>query len=120
MKPRIKKYTIGRMDEVMPKELDEARTLVEQALGLCDSETADAIIGSPPLEEYGTLVRGIKAAYLMLWMMARGNGMRQTNAALTMGAQAMLMMATIVHYAYALGIKRGREIRDAENADERR
>ena len=107
----------------MPKELDEARALVEQALKLCDSGTADAIIGSigsPPPDEYGILMKGVKAAYQMLWMMARGNGMRQTNAALTMGAQAMLMMATIVHYAYALGIKRGREIRDAENADERR
>jgi len=98
----------------MATELDTARALVEQALKLCDSETADAIIGSPPPEEYGTLMKGVKAAYQMVWMMARGNGMKQTNAALTMGAQAMLMMATIVHYAYALGIKRGREIRDAD------
>ncbi len=93
----------------MATELDKARAEVEQALQLCDSETADAMIGSPPPEEYGTLVKGIKAAYLMLWIMAKANGMKQNNAALKMGAQAMLVMATIVHYAYALGIKRGRE-----------
>jgi len=93
----------------MPKELDEDRRQVELALKLLDSETADGIIGEPEPEEHKILVQGVKGAYRMLWAMARGNGMRQTTQTLRMGAQALLMLATIVHYAYALGVRRGRE-----------
>ena len=92
----------------MSKELNAMRAEVDLALKLCDSETADGIIGEEP-EEHKVLVQGIKSAYRMLWAMARGNGMRQTPQTLRMGAQSLLIMATIVHYAYALGIKRGRE-----------
>ena len=89
--------------------LDQMRAEVELALKLCDSETADGIIGEPVPEEHKVLVQGVKSVYRMLWSMARTNGMRQTPQTLRMGAQTLLMLATIVHYAYALGIKRGRE-----------
>jgi len=92
----------------MANELNLARAQVERTLKLCDSETADALIGSPQPDEYGTLIRGVRAAYTMLWMLARSNGMRETKNTLKMGAQAMTILLTIVHYAYALGIKRGR------------
>lgn len=88
--------------------LNAMRTEVDLALKLCDSETADGIIGEEP-EEYKILVQGIKSAYRMHWAMARDNGMRQTPQILRMGAQSLLILSTIVHYAYALGIKRGRE-----------
>ena len=91
------------------KELAASRKAAEQALDLLDSETADGIIGSLPPDEYGVLIRGVRAAYTMLWMMAKGNGMRQTKATLKMGAQALTILLTIVHYAYALGVRRGRE-----------
>jgi len=93
----------------VPNELEENRRKVDLALKLLDSETADAIIGSPQPEEYGTLIRGVEGVYLMMWMMAKGNGLRTTKATLKMGAQAVTMLLTIVHYAYALGLKRGRE-----------
>jgi len=92
----------------MPTELNQVRAQVERTLKLCDSETADALIGSPQPDEYGTLIRGVRAAYTMLWMLARNNGMRETKDILTMGAQALTIMLTIVHYAYALGVRRGR------------
>ena len=93
----------------MTTELERARAEIEEALKLCDSATADGIIGTPQPEEYGVLVKGIKAVYHMLWMMAKANGLKQNQTTFRMGAQAMLMLATIVHYAYALGMKRGRE-----------
>lgn len=93
----------------MATELNQARAQVERTLKLCDSETADALIGSPQPDEYGTLVRGTRAAYMMLWMLAKSNGMKETKTVLKMGAQAMTILSTIVHYAYALGIKHGRE-----------
>ena len=95
------------LDGRLPEELKEAQAKVELALKLLDSETADKIIGSPQPDEYGVLVRGVEGAYHMLWMMAKGNGMRQTKASLKMGAQALSILLTIVHYAYALGLRRG-------------
>lgn len=91
------------------KRLDELRGQIETALQLCDSETADGIIGTPQPEEYGTLIEGVQGACHMLWMMAKGAGMKETKTTLKMGAQAMLMLLTLVHYAYALGMKRGSE-----------
>lgn len=94
------------------KELQKQQKQVELALSLLTSEAADEIIGSPQLDEYGVLVRGVQGAYHMLWMMAKVNGMRQTKAALKMGAQALSILLTIVHYAYALGLERGRNERN--------
>ena len=91
------------------EELKQAQGQVEQALKLCDSETADGIIGSPQPDEYGTLVQGVHAAYRMLWMMAKGNGLKENPTTLRMGAQALVILLTIIHYAYALGLRRGRE-----------
>lgn len=90
-------------------ELQEQHAKVELALGLLTSESADEIIGAPQPDEYGVLVRGVQGAYHMLWMMAKGNGMRQTEVTLKMGAQALSILLTIVHYAYALGLRRGRD-----------
>jgi len=92
----------------MPNELDENRAKVDLALKLLDSETADAIIGSPQPDEYGTLVRGVEGAYLMMWIMAKANGLKTTKATLKMGAQMVTILLTIIHYAYALGLRRGR------------
>ena len=93
------------------RELAEARAQVERALQLCDSDTADTIIGSPP-DEYGTLVQGVRAAYQMLWMMAVSNGMRKNTATLKMGAQMLSILLTIVHYAFALGVQWGTQVSD--------
>ena len=93
----------------MTQELDAIRAEVEMALGLCDSETANALIGDPQPDEYGTLIRGVRSTYQMLWMMVKGSGFKDTPNSIRMGAQALTMLLTIVHYAYALGIKHGRE-----------
>lgn len=88
----------------MIKQIEEE---VQNALRLCDSATADEIIGVPP-EEYGKLIKATKAAYQMLWMLAKSNGMKESKEVLEMGAKGLMILTTLVHYAYALGIKRGR------------
>lgn len=93
----------------MTQELDAIRAEVELALELCDSEAADALIGDPQPDEYGTLIRGVRGVYQMLWMMVKSSGFQDTPNSIRMGAQAVTMILTIVHYAYALGIKHGRE-----------
>ncbi len=101
----------------MTQELNAIRVEVEQALMLCDSETADALIGEPQPDEYGTLIRGANAVYQMLWMMVKGSGFQNTPNSIRMGAQALTMLLTIVHYAFAIGVQYGREFDDSELAD---
>jgi len=90
------------------KLLQQAQLWTEQALKLLDSETADAIIGEPTTE-YQTLVQGMEGAYLMLWIMANNNGLRKVPAVERMGSQALIVMLSLLHSAYALGIRHGRE-----------
>jgi hypothetical protein len=94
----------GKSGEAM---IEEARQQVEAALKLLDSETADGIIGQAG-EEYKTLVQGVRGVFAMLWAMFKSHGLRQNPDSLKVGGQGMAMLLTIVHYAYALGIQRGK------------
>ena len=87
--------------------IEEARRQAEEALQLLDQETADGIIGQAG-EEHKVLVQGVRGVYAMLWAMFMMHGLRQNKASLKAGAQGMAMLLTIVHYAYALGMRRGR------------
>lgn len=80
----------------MNKHLTDLNAAVEKALKLSDSETADAVIGEQT-EEYRTL----------LWALAKFFGVKENKQSLKGFAQAMMVVLTLVHYAYALGIKRG-------------
>lgn len=95
----------------MASELDAARGRVEAALKLLDSETADGIIGeSTP--ELKTLEQGAQSALAMVWMMAvQACGIKvkdgQEHPLQKAIAQATLMVVTMVHYAFALGMRQG-------------
>lgn len=80
----------------------------QAALKLLDQETADGIIGEKTAE-YDTLIQGANAVMAMAWAANKTHGLRQTPASLTAGAQTLSMVLTLVHYAYALGVRRGRE-----------
>ncbi len=81
---------------------------VEEALGLLDAESADAIIDTST-PDYETLIRGAKAVLTLQWMLMKQHGVRESPASLKGQAQAMTMVLTMVHYAYALGIQWGRD-----------
>ena len=87
---------------------EELAARVKKALGLLDSETADGIIGMPPGDEYDALIQGAAALLGMEWALMKSHGMVESPESLRGGNQTLLMMTTIVHYAYALGLKRGR------------
>jgi hypothetical protein len=80
---------------------------VKRALRLLTSEKADEIIGEAP-DEYGLLVRGIDGAHGMFWVMAISNGLNDTPQTRKMAGQSKLAMLTLIHYAYALGVRHGR------------
>lgn len=81
---------------------------MEKALALLDSETADALIGKAD-EEYKALIQGMDGAHDMMFLMAIANGMKNTEEARKMAGQGKLAMVTLVHYAYALGVKKAQE-----------
>ena len=89
-------------------EFEKYTAKSQAALALLDSETADEIIGSPPPEEYDILIQGVDGTFKMLWAMARGNGLRITPKTTKMGGQALMVLSTLVHYAFALGVRYGR------------
>lgn len=86
----------------------KAQQKVEAALALLDSETADEIIGEAP-EAYQTLIQGMDGAHGMMFVMAVGNGMKNSPQTRKMAGQGKLAMLTLVHYAFALGVKHGKE-----------
>jgi ribosomal protein L30/L7E len=89
------------------QSLEELQAEAEAALQLLDSETADAIIGEDT-PEHRTLIRGTQAAMAMHYAMMKSLGLRETRQTLHRASQTMAVMLTLVHYAYALGIRRGR------------
>lgn len=84
----------------------EMQKKVEKALALLDSETADEIIGQAP-EEYRILIQAMDGAHGMFWVMAVTNGMEDSEDTRRMAGQGKMAMLTILHYAYALGVKHG-------------
>jgi hypothetical protein len=90
------------------KSLGEMTAEVERALSLLDSKMADDIIGEP-FENYGVLIKATRSAMTMLWAMMKTFGLAQSDKSLRQFSQAMIVILTLVHYAYALGVKRGRE-----------
>ena len=79
---------------------------VQRVLDLMTQEEADAIIVEAG-DEYKTLGAGMKAIYGLLWATMRRFGLRHNPRSLKMMSQSMILMSVVVHYAYALGIRRG-------------
>lgn len=87
--------------------IQELTESAQVAMALLTSEKADEIIGAPEDGEYKTLIKGTEAIMSLSWAVNKTHGLRQNVASLKANAQAMAMVLTLVHYAYALGIERG-------------
>jgi hypothetical protein len=87
--------------------IQELTDRAQAALGLLDSETADAIIGEQT-DEYRALIQGAHATLGLDWAAMKGAGLRENPATLKAHGQSLMVVTTLVHYAYALGIRRGR------------
>jgi len=96
----------------MPDEIDPlvtANTDITAALGLLSPDDAEQIIGPEPAPEYGVLLRGVRAVSAMHCAVLRCQRRRNSTLSYKPSAQALIMLLQIVNYAYALGLKRGRE-----------
>lgn len=92
-------------------EVGELQGEVQAALGLLTSERADRIIGEED-DEYGALIKGVRSSMTMLWMLMKSFGAKESPNSLKGFAQAMTIVLTLVHYAYALGMRRGQGASD--------
>jgi len=85
---------------------------IQAALSLFPSSSdADDIIGLLSEEvagQYNKLGRAAEALTQMLWAVAQANGARKTDKVLGMWARGQLVLLTLVHYAFALGVQWGR------------
>lgn len=106
-RPQGNKRLLAQGDK-RESSIQELSVKVEAALSLLDSQTADEIIGEPDAA-YRALVQGVQAAVAIEWAAAKSHGLRQTPNMLRYGAQTLTILLTLVHYAYALGCRRGRE-----------
>jgi hypothetical protein len=79
-------------------------TEAQAGLTLLSSEEADAFIGSPQPTEYTVLIRATRAVFRMFYnLVARTEQVNLLEAV----SKTMVMALTLVHTAYAAGIKEG-------------
>jgi len=92
----------------MNPELEKHTARLQVALALVDPDEADRIIGeSTP--ELKALHEGAESLAMLNWWMATGNGMEKNDETLKMQAQSQAVLLQLVHNAYALGMKTGRQ-----------
>lgn len=80
---------------------------LKRVLAAMSQDEADEIIGEVT-DEYKLLGGAMRAIYGLLWAGMRNFGLRQNQLSLKRMSQNMILMSVIVHYAYAMGIRRGR------------
>ena len=89
-----------------PQELYDT---VATGLALLTTEEADAIIGMPGLE-YGMLLEAMQAeCALLLAVLVPARLRRRSNKHAKNMAKAITVFAQLLHFAYALGIRKGEE-----------
>ncbi|HUW11700.1 MAG TPA: hypothetical protein VM537_18360 [Anaerolineae bacterium] len=89
--------------------LAEIDAEIQAALQLLTSESAEEIIGDTPREEFGVLIKGGRAMVALLWAGMQTCGVRKNKTSLDYVSKAVIVIAQMINYAYALGIRRGRE-----------
>jgi len=86
----------------------EQYNAVAAGLALLTTDEADKIIGVATTE-YGMLIRAVEAE-CGLWfaLSSQRHGLRRNKGSQKTMAQAMTVLYQLLHFAYALGIRRGR------------
>ena len=90
-----------------PPSKQELDAKVRAALGVMTQEEADAIIGEPEAE-YTLLDKAVTPLHHIWLRLAYNHGLQKSDTVLNGLAKHLVLVATLIHYAYALGIRRGR------------
>lgn len=93
----------------MADAVKELGSKVQAALKLFTMEQADQIIGKKPGPGYKELVQGMSAQHTFFWEVMRRHGLKSDKESQSILGKHMTIVLAMLHYAYALGIKQGRE-----------
>ncbi len=97
-----------KTDAITPQELHDT---VAAGLALLTTDEADALIEAPGLE-HGILLQAMQAecAMLLSVLVPRLRIRKRNNRHDKNMAKAIVVLAQLIHFAYALGIRKGRDV----------
>jgi endo-alpha-1,4-polygalactosaminidase (GH114 family) len=87
---------------------------IQTALKLLTTEEADAIIGQPG-PGYQELLKGLQAQESLFYELMTRYGLKRSRTTEDSLRKHLALVLTLLHIAYALGVKRGREERQEED-----
>jgi len=93
----------------MGRKQNDAEAKINRVLGMLDANEVDRIVGENDKEW-----RAIAEA-AMAWqgLLTKGLNARRDKALMRLLTSSLLVLGTLIKYTYALGIRRGRGMRDA-------
>ena len=97
----------GRENKAAAQAMFKAeQDAINAALKVMTMEEADAIIGEPSAD-YVLLGKAVQPLHRVLLRLCYNNKLRKTRKVIKAWSQQMLLVSSLVHLAYALGIREG-------------
>ena len=94
-------------------EQDTAEARIERLLARLDKDEASRLIGDDNVE-YRVISEAALAWQSMLFVGLKGHGLQEGEGTLKLLASSMVVLGTIIQWAYALGIQRGQRRKRAK------
>ena len=93
----------------MGEKQNDAEAKINRVLGMLDANEVDRIVGENN-KEWRTIAEAAMAWQVLL---TKGLNARRDKALMRLLTSSLLVLGTLIKYTYALGIRRGRGMRDA-------
>jgi len=93
----------------MGRKQNDAEAKINRVLGMLDANEVDRIVGEND-KEWRAIAEAAMAWQVLL---TKGLNARRDKALMRLLTSSLLVLGTLIKYTYALGIRRGRGMRDA-------
>ena len=93
----------------MGEKQNDAEAKINRVLGMLDANEVDRIVGENN-KEWRAIAEAAMAWQVLL---TKGLNARRDKALMRLLMSSLLVLGTLIKYTYALGIRRGRGMRDA-------
>ncbi len=93
----------------MGRKQNDAEAKINRVLGMLDANEVDRIVGENN-KEWRAIAEAAMAWQVLL---TKGLNARRDKALMRLLTNSLLVLGTLIKYTYALGIRRGRGMRDA-------
>jgi hypothetical protein len=88
-------------------EQDSGEARIQRLLAKLDKDESNRLIGDDNVE-YRVISEAAMAWQSMLFVGLKGHGLQEGEGTLKLLASSMVVLGTIIQWAYALGIRRGK------------